>query len=204
MIYLGTELVRYHWVIWVFGGFLIVTGIKMLLAREHGSDPAKSRIVRITRAILPVTNDYHGHHFLVRHRPTGRLMLTPLALALVLVEGTDLIFAVDSIPAILAVTADPFLVFTSNIFAILGLRSLYFALAGMMDKFRYLKPALAVVLLVVGVKMLTAKWLKLYLGEHFNFYLLAVVFGVLATGVIASLRANRKDGGQPAALTTPS
>jgi tellurite resistance protein TerC len=193
MIYLGTELVKYHWVIWVFGGFLILTGVKMLFTREHAGDPSKSVIGRATRAILPLTDQYHGRHFVVRDRSTRKLMLTPLALALVLVESTDLIFAVDSIPAILAITADPFLVFTSNIFAILGLRSLYFALAGMMDKFRYLKPALAIVLLVVGVKMLTAQWLKQYLGEYFNLYLLAVVFAILAAGVIASLLARGKE-----------
>ena len=121
-----------------------------------------------------------------RARP-GRLLLTPLALALVMVETTDLIFAVDSIPAIFAITADPFLVFTSNVFAILGLRILYFALAGMIDKFRYLKVSLAVVLVVVGVKMLTHTWLKELLGEHFNLYLLAVVLVILAAGVVASL-----------------
>jgi tellurite resistance protein TerC len=114
-------------------------------------------------------------------------MLTPLALALVMVETTDLIFAVDSIPAIFAITADPFLVFTSNVFAILGLRSLYFALAGMISKFKYLKPALAMILLVVGVKMLTAKWLKETLGDYFNFYLLGVVLLILAIGIAASL-----------------
>jgi tellurite resistance protein TerC len=117
----------------------------------------------------------------------GTLMLTPLALALIMVETTDLIFAVDSIPAIFAITADPFLVFTSNVFAILGLRSLYFALAGMLAKFIYLKPALAMVLLVVGVKMLTAKWLKELLGGDFNFYLLGVVLLILAVGIVASL-----------------
>ena len=191
MIYLGSELVKYHWVIWVFGGFLVFTGVKMLFTRDEETDPGNTRVVRIVRRFLPVTKEYHGHNFLAR--VNGRLMLTPLALVLVLVETTDLVFAVDSIPAIFAITADPFLVFTSNIFAILGLRSLYFALAGMMDKFRYLKPALAVVLMVVGVKMLTAKWLKEWLGEHFNVYLLAVVFAILATGVIASLRANRRE-----------
>jgi tellurite resistance protein TerC len=122
-----------------------------------------------------------------------RLVFTPLALALVMVETTDLIFAVDSIPAIFAVTADPYLVFTSNVFAILGLRSLYFALAGMIDKFRYLKISLAIVLLVVGAKMLTAKWLKSHLGEHFNLYLLAVVFAILLAGVLLSLRANKRE-----------
>jgi tellurite resistance protein TerC len=109
-----------------------------------------------------------------------------------MVETTDLIFAVDSIPAIFAITADPFLVFTSNVFAILGLRSLYFALAGMLDAFRYLKPALALVLAVVGVKMLTASWLKELLGPDFNFYLLAVVLGILAIGVVASLVVGRR------------
>jgi tellurite resistance protein TerC len=119
-------------------------------------------------------------------------MLTPLALSLIMVETTDLIFAVDSIPAIFAITADPFLVFTSNVFAILGLRSLYFALAGMLDAFRYLKPALALVLAVVGVKMLTASWLKELLGPDFNLYLLAVVLGILAVGIGASLLAGRR------------
>jgi tellurite resistance protein TerC len=191
MIFLGTQLVKFHWVIWVFGGFLIFTGLRMFWAKEGPGDPGKNPVVIAVRRILPVTPDYHGHHFVAR--VDGRLMLTPLALALVLVETTDLVFAVDSIPAIFAITADPFLVFTSNIFAILGLRSLYFALAGMMDKFRYLKPALALVLIVVGVKMLTAKWLKAALGEHFNVYLLAVVFAILAGGVVASLRANRRE-----------
>jgi len=109
-----------------------------------------------------------------------------------MVETTDLIFAVDSIPAIFAVTGEPFLVFTSNVFAILGLRSLYFALAGLVNKFRYLKVSLAVVLLVVGVKMLFAEWLKLALGKHFNLYLLIVVLSILAVGVIASLLADRR------------
>ena len=122
----------------------------------------------------------------------GALLLTPLALALVMVETTDLIFAVDSIPAIFAITSDPFLVFTSNVFAILGLRSLYFALAGMVKKFRYLKVALALVLLVVGVKMLLAEWLKLALGKHFNLYLLTLILLILAAGVAGSLMAERR------------
>jgi tellurite resistance protein TerC len=121
----------------------------------------------------------------------GTLMLTRLAL--IVVEFTDLIFAVDSIPAIFAITADPFLVFTSNVFAILGLRSLYFALAGMLDKFRYLKLSLALVLMVVGVKMLAAEWLKPMLGSSFNFYLLGLVLLILAAGVVGSLIAGRRD-----------
>jgi tellurite resistance protein TerC len=204
MIALGAELVKYHWVIWVFGVFLIFTGVKMLFAKA-AHDPTQSPVIKTVRRLLPVTEGFHGHHFVVKQ--AGRWMLTPLALALVLVETTDLIFAVDSIPAIFAITADPFLVFTSNIFAMLGLRSLYFALAGMMDKFRYLKAALAVVLVVVGVKMLSAHWLKAHLGEGFNFYLLGVVFVVLATGVVASLWANRdvrrRDGVAPVALDGP-
>ncbi|HEY7116188.1 MAG TPA: TerC family protein [Tepidisphaeraceae bacterium] len=196
MIALGAQLVKYHWVIWVFGAFLIFTGLKMMFTRGEGShDPGKNPVTRAVRKLVPVTEEYHGHLFIVRR--AGRLMLTPLALALVLVETTDLVFAVDSIPAIFAITADPFLVFTSNVFAILGLRSLYFALSGMMDRFRYLKVSLAVVLIVVGVKMVTAKYLKAYLGEHFNLYLLAGVFAILGVGVVASLRKPRSTGGSP-------
>jgi len=173
-------------------------------------------VLRLTRKFFRVTEQYHGQHFVVRagsswaneaatpdapHLPdstieaakTGALMLTPLTLALILVETTDLVFAVDSIPAIFAITGEAFLVFTSNVFAILGLRSLYFALAGMMSKFRYLKLSLAIVLTVVGIKMLSANWLKSTLGEHFNFYLLGVIGLILATGVIASIAANRRD-----------
>jgi TerC family integral membrane protein len=159
----------------------------------------------------PITERYHGERFFVRagsdasHAPatpgrrcehdkvvekpprSGALLATPLFLALLMVEVTDVIFAVDSIPAIFAITTDPFLVFTSNVFAMLGLRSLYFALAGMIDKFVYLKVSLAVILMVVGVKMMTHTWLKSFLGEHFNFYVLGVVVALLAAGVVASL-----------------
>lgn len=202
MIYLGAELVKIHWVIYIFGGFLIFTGGKMMFAGDKSHDLSKSRIMRVARRVLPVSDDYDGHHFFAVRN--GRRMLTPLALALVMVEATDLVFAVDSIPAIFAITADPFLVFTSNIFAILGLRSLYFALAGMMDKFRYLKFSLAVVLVLVGVKMLAANWLKERLGPHFNLYLLGAVFAILAVGIGASLRANRRDRATAAVPVTPS
>ncbi len=212
MIAVGTTLIaRFHWVLYIFAIFLIVTGIRMLFMESEHGDPASNRVVRLARRFFPVTSRFHGQHFMVRAgtrhaeeaatpdapaepdpmleraRP-GALLLTPLALALIMVETTDLIFAVDSIPAIFAITADPFLVFTSNVFAILGLRSLYFALAGMVEKFRYLKPALALILLVVGLKMLLAEWLKLTLGKHFNVVLLAVVLLILAVGVLASLR----------------
>jgi tellurite resistance protein TerC len=134
----------------------------------------------------------------------GTWMITPLLLALLVVEFTDLIFAVDSIPAIFAITTDPFLVFTSNVFAILGLRSLYFALAGMIDKFRYLKVALAFVLMLVGVKMMTHVWLKSILGEYFNLYLLGAVVLILGGGVIASMCANRRNPPPPAAAAAPA
>lgn len=218
MIGVGASLIaRFHWILYVFGVFLILTAAKMLLVKEH-SDPSKNGLVRFARRLFPVTDRFHGQHFFVRAgsnashaapvpgsaiendaavnrlekvRP-GALMMTPLFLALILVEFTDLIFAVDSIPAIFAITADPFLVFTSNVFAILGLRSLYFALAGMIDQFRYLKVSLAAVLAVVGVKMLAAPWLKDAIGPNFNFYLLAVVMLILAGGVVASVVVNRR------------
>ncbi len=220
MIALGAKLIaEFHGVLYVFAVFLILTAIKMLFLETEQTDPNKNIVVRLTRRLFPVTSRFHGEHFVVRAgapasyegelpgapsipdlvvdnaRP-GTLLLTPLALALIMVETTDVIFAVDSIPAIFAITGDPFLVFTSNVFAILGLRSLYFALAGMVDKFRYLKVALATVLLVVGVKMLLAEWLKLVLGKHFNLVLLVVVLGILAAGIAGSLLADRRREGR--------
>ena len=221
MIAIGAKLIaEFHWVLYIFGVFLILTAIKMLVMKTEHKDPNQNVVVRLVRRWFPVTARYHREHFIVRagtrasqesEQPGvavepdemvdrarhGTLLLTPLALALAVIESTDLIFAVDSIPAIFAITADPFLVFTSNVFAILGLRSLYFALAGMVDKFRYLKVSLALVLMVVGVKMLTAKWLKAAIGEHFNFYLLALVFLILTVGVIASLIADRREKHRP-------
>ncbi len=216
MIGLGAKLIaEYHWVLYIFALFLILTAFKMLFLKAGPADPNSNIVVRVARRFFPVTARFHGAHFVVRAgapasyesevpgapvvpdevvrkaRP-GALLLTPLALALVMVEATDLIFAVDSIPAIFAITADPFLVFTSNVFAILGLRSLYFALAGLVNRFRYLKASLALVLLVVGLKMLLAPWLKLALGSHFNLYLLMVVLGILAAGVVASVIAERR------------
>ena len=211
MIAVGAQLIQqFTWIIYVFGMFLIATGVKMLVLKAAHSDPNRNIVVRLTRRLIPITERFHGQHFFVRAgsaagrepalpggaaesdrvveaaRP-GALLATPLLLALIMVEFTDLIFAVDSIPAIFAITADPFLVFTSNVFAILGLRSLYFALAGMIDRFQYLKVSLAFVLMIVGVKMMTHGWLKQLLGQHFNLYLLAVVLAVLLAGVLASL-----------------
>ncbi|ACB74723.1 TerC family protein [Opitutus terrae] len=153
MIAAGAALIaRFSWIIYVFGAFLILTGVKMIVKRAEEIHPERNPIVRGFKRLMPVTADYRGDSFFVRER--GVLMATPLFVVLLLVEFSDLIFAVDSIPAIFAVTSDPFIVYTSNVFAILGLRSLYFALAGVMDKFHYLKIGLGVVLGFVGVKMI--------------------------------------------------
>ncbi|HEY6951886.1 MAG TPA: TerC family protein [Bacteroidota bacterium] len=218
MIVIGAALIaEFHWILYVFGGFLIITAFKMFFLKTENTDPNQNIVIRMTRRLFPVTSHYHGEHFLVRAGSSasqeseipgspvepdeavsrikpGTWMLTPLALALVMVETTDLIFAVDSIPAIFAITADPFLVFTSNVFAMLGLRSLYFALAGMLKNFKYLKPALALVLLVVGIKMVTANWLKQVLGEYFNIYLLGIILLILGFGIIGSLWARSPRG----------
>ncbi|HEX8311326.1 MAG TPA: TerC family protein [Chthoniobacteraceae bacterium] len=182
MIFLGAALIaKFAWVIYIFGGFLILTGIKMIFKREEEIHPEQNPLVRWFKKLMPVTNEYRDDKFFVREN--GIRMATPLFVVLLLVEFSDLIFAVDSIPAIFAVTKDPFIVYTSNVFAILGLRSLYFALAGVMDKFHYLKIGLGVVLTFVGVKML--------LG-HTTWKIdtqvsLLVIVGVLATSVIVSL-----------------
>ena len=193
MIGIGAQLVaRYHWVLYVFGAFLVVTAVRMLWRKEEETEAQmESIVVRWLRKHFPVTDRFHEQHFIVELN--GRKFLTPLAVALVLVETTDLIFAVDSIPAIFAITADPFLVFTSNVFAILCLRSLYFGLAGLIEKFRYLKVSLALVLGIVGVKMLAIKWIKEWLGDDSNFWLLGVIFAVLIGGAVASWAADRKD-----------
>jgi tellurite resistance protein TerC len=221
MIGVGARLIaEFHWILYLFAVFLILTAIRMLFLKTEHSDPNRNIVVRLTRRLFPVTARFHGGHFVVRAgapasyesalpgvptirddvvdraRP-GTLLLTPLALALIMVETTDLIFAVDSIPAVFAITGDPFLVFTSNVFAVLGLRSLYFALAGMVAKFRYLKASLALVLMIVGVKMLLAEWLKLALGKHFNLYLLAVILAVLTAGVAASMLAEHRRTSRP-------
>jgi hypothetical protein len=163
----------------------------MLFMGDAPADTGQKFLVRLMRRVLPITPTFHGERFAVRQDAregsVGRWVLTPLVPALVMVETTDLIFAVDSIPAIFAITADPFLVFTSNVFAILGLRSLYFALAGALHALPYVKHALAAVLLMVGVKMLAHSWLEHALGPNFNLYMLAAVIAILASGVLASL-----------------
>ncbi len=153
MIILGAALItKFAWIIYIFGGFLIFTGIKMILKREDEIHPERNPVVKWFKRLMPVTPDYRGGNFFVREN--GIRMATPLFVVLLLVEVSDIIFAVDSIPAIFAVTNDTFIVYTSNVFAILGLRSLYFALAGVMDKFHYLKIGLGIVLTFVGAKMI--------------------------------------------------
>jgi tellurite resistance protein TerC len=182
MIVLGAVLItKFAWIIYVFGAFLIVTGIKMIVKRAEEIHPERNPIVRWFKKLMPVTSDYRGDRFFVRER--GVLMATPLFVVLLLVEFSDLIFAVDSIPAIFAVTNDSFIVYTSNVFAILGLRSLYFALAGVIDKFRYLKVGLGVVLAFVGLKMLLAH--SSYKID--TFVSLGVIVTILAVSIVASL-----------------
>ena len=192
MIGVGAQLVaRYHWILFLFGAFLVFTGVRMLFqSTKEQEEEVESWVTRWLRRHFPVTDRFHEQHFLVELN--GRRFLTPLAVALVLVETTDLIFAVDSIPAIFAITADPFLVFTSNVFAILCLRSLYFGLAGLIQKFRYLKVSLALVLAIVGVKMLAGGWISSWMGEVANFWLLGVIFAVLLGGGVASWLADRR------------
>lgn len=168
----------FHWVIYVFGGILVVTGIKMIFEKEEEIHPEHNPVLKIFRKFMPVTKNYEGDRFFVKRE--GRLFATPLLVVLLLVESTDVIFAVDSIPAIFAVTLDPFIVYTSNIFAILGLRALYFALAGVMCKVYYLSYGLAAILVFVGVKMLISDYYKIPIGFALGFiaFVLAVSIAV--------------------------
>lgn len=182
-------LARFHWIIYIFGAFLLFTGIRMAMHRDEEIHPEHNPVLKLVRRFVPCTKDYHEGHFFVRSAgDMGKLMATPLFMVLVLVETTDLIFAVDSIPAIFAVTEDPFLVYTSNIFAILGLRSLYFVLAGVMDKFVYLKLGLSAILVFVGAKMLLTEVYKIPATVS-----LLVVLSMLTVTIAASLRKSRKD-----------
>jgi len=191
MIGLGAVLIqRFHWLLYVFGAFLIGTGIKMAFQKARTLDPEMSLVVRLARRVVPVSTAYDGQRFLTRLN--GRRAVTPLFLALLLVEVTDLIFAVDSIPAIFAVTTDPFLVYTSNVMAILGLRSLYFLLAGVVDRFHLLKLGLALVLVFVGAKMVAADVFKVPTA------LSLVVIAVLIGGSVAASLAFPKREPTPA------
>jgi tellurite resistance protein TerC len=186
LIAVGAALLKeFHWVIYIFGAFLIFTGIRMALHRNEEMHPERNPLVKMLRKIMPVTDHYDKDHFFVER--AGKWVATPLFLVLILIESTDLIFAVDSIPAIFAVTQDPFIVYTSNIFAILGLRSLYFLLAGVVDKFYYLKLGLSVVLVFVGIKMTIVDLYKIPVALS-----LGVIAFILTTSIVASLiRAKR-------------
>ncbi|MCO6436885.1 MAG: TerC/Alx family metal homeostasis membrane protein [Phycisphaerae bacterium] len=194
MILAGVALIeRFDWVVYVFGALLLITAVKLLVTRHDSIEPERNPLVKLVRRFYPVTPDFRGKHFF--DRVDGRIAVTPLFIALLVVESSDLLFAVDSIPAIFAVTHDPFLVFTSNIFAILGLRSLYFALAGIMHRFRYVSISLVFVLAYIGVKMI--------LSHHYPVpavVTLAVVGGLVSVGILASLLAGTRD---PSAYSSP-
>jgi tellurite resistance protein TerC len=184
----GVTLIKhFHWMTYVFGALLAMTVVKMILQGDEKFDPGKSWALKLLRAIVPVSRRYYGEHFFVR---AGKgFFATPLLMVLVVVESSDLIFALDSIPAIFAVTTDPFIVYTSNIFAILGLRALYFVLAGMAQVFEYLKPGIIVILAFVAVKMLIVEFYKIHIGVS-----LAVIGGVLTISIVASWINLRRNG----------
>lgn len=185
-IFAGVALLeKFHWTIYVFGAILIYTGYKMLTQKEKVIEPEKNPLIKIIRKIIPVTSEYHGGDFFMKQN--GKLFATPLFLVLILIEVTDLIFAADSIPAILAITQDHFIVYTSNVFAILGLRSLYFALAGMIDKFRYLSKGLALILIFVGLKMLLVDFYKVPIQIA-----LLVIIVILIVSIVTSLKSSKK------------
>ena len=173
-------LARFHWVMYVFGAFLVLTGFKLFVQKAE-PDPTANPVFRLFRRLVPSVDSYHGGNFTVRI--DGRTFATPLLLVLVCIEISDVIFAVDSIPAIFAVTLDPFIVFTANVFAILGLRSLFFVLAGMIDRFHHLKTGLAIVLLFVGSKLILLDVVKIP-----ALLSLGIVLGVLGAAVLFSLR----------------
>jgi len=185
MIWIGVALVeRFNFVLYIFGAFLVLTGLRMLFDRDAKVDFEKNFFMRFCRKVLPLTKDFHGRRFAVRI--DGRLMFTPLLLVLIFVDIMDLVFAVDSIPAVFAITTDEFIVYTSNICAILGLRSLYFLLARMVDRFIYIKTGLALILGLVGTKMILAKHLHIPTGIS-----LIMILVILAVTITASLAATK-------------
>ncbi len=196
MIGAGAALIqRFEWTLYLFGAFLVFTGIKMLFTDDEGVEPEKNPVVKLARKWFPIAEGTHNEKFFVRIN--GKKMLTALALVLLLVETTDLIFALDSIPAIFAVTTKPFIVFTSNVFAILGLRSLYFVLAGAIDYFRYLKIGLSVVLVFIGTKMLLAplhghepQWFQVEISTVIS---LLVIAAILTTAILSSIIATKRE-----------
>ena len=187
LIAVGAVLIaRFSWTIYLFGGFLIFSAIQMLRGKDERPDPDHNPVIRLARRLYPVAPGDHGNKFFVRI--DGRLAMTKLFPVLLLVESTDVVFALDSIPAIFGVTQDPFLVFTSNVFAVLGLRSLYFALAGLIREFHYLKVSLVIVLMFVGVKMLISQLLHISAGVSFG-----IILGILGAGIGASVLKRRRE-----------
>jgi tellurite resistance protein TerC len=191
-----TLIQQFHWVIYIMGGFLVITGIKMATQKDSDIHPERNPVLRLVRRLVPVTENYEGGRFFVRR--SGRLLATPLFIVVLVVETTDVVFAVDSIPAILAITLDPFIVYTSNVFAILGLRALYFALAGIMRLFHYLPYGLSFILVFVGIKMLLVDVYKIPIGIA-----LGTVAGVLVMSVIASIVFPPKTEGTHSAAEPP-
>ena len=190
-IFAGVALInKFHWIIYVFGSIIIISGIKMLSQKDKKIEPDKNPVIRLVKKMLPVTNEYHGDNFFVKIQ-NGILAATPLFIVLVFVEITDLIFAVDSIPAILAITTDTFIVFTSNVFAIIGLRSLYFALAGMINMFRFLHIGLSFILIFIGLKMVCSNVYKIPIE-----YALVAVVSILLASIAASLIFKKKHATQ--------
>jgi tellurite resistance protein TerC len=188
MIGLGALLLeRFHWIVYVFGALLVVTGVRMYTQRQESVDLERNPVVRISRRFLPLSDSYDGTRFFTR-TVRGKLLATPLLLVLLVVEWCDLVFAIDSIPAIFAVTRDPFLVYSSNVFAILGLRALFFVLASMLDRFVYLKPGVAFILVFVGLKMALSGWIHIPTALS-----LAVIVTTLAAAVVLSIRRNARD-----------
>jgi len=180
---------QFEWITYVFGILLLVTAVKLMTSSDESVDPEHNPLVRLTRRLVPVNNDIESGKFFARI--DGKFAVTPMLLVLVMVETTDLLFAVDSIPACFAVTQDPFIVFTSNIFAVLGLRSMYFALASIMDKFRYLKQSLIFLLAFIGVKMLLVHVLHIPAWISLSF-----IAGILSVGVISSIIVARREAEQ--------
>ncbi|MFL5402850.1 MAG: TerC/Alx family metal homeostasis membrane protein [Gemmatimonadales bacterium] len=178
---------RFQWIVYVFGGLLVVTGVRMFTQKQESVDLERNSVVRLARRFLPLSDSYDGTRFFTRTL-RGKLLGTPLLLVLLVVEWCDLVFAIDSIPAIFAVTRDPFLVYSSNVFAILGLRALFFVLAGMLDKFVYLKPGVAFILVFVGTKMTVSGWIHIPTALS-----LAVIVTALAAAVLLSLRRSARD-----------
>jgi tellurite resistance protein TerC len=198
MIGAGAALLQtFHWLLYGMGLFLVVTGLRWGFSKPAAMRPQDNPAIRLARKFFPVSTSFEGDRFLTM--ANGRRALTPLALVLLAVETTDLVFAVDSIPAVFAVTQDPFIVFTSNIFAIMGLRSLYFVMAGAVKSFRYLRTGLAAVLVVVGLKMLLARWVKVPTNLS-----LSLVVLIVATAMVCSMLAGRRDKGRGDAARPPA